>query len=695
MATGTQIHGKVQFFDLNGNCLSGGKVYVYAAGTTTNKTSYTIPACTGGSENTQPVILDSRGEANIYVLGDCKIKVQDFTSADVYTLDNVQDINATITAKGVEILATLAASSGSSLVGYLPAGTGGVASTVQAQLRKAIMADGYATVAQADAIAFAAGADLIFPPGSYTTSASTISSNCRFSGGVLTPSVALTFTGLVTAPRYQIFGGSIGITLTGNDKIYPEWFGVIPNDGGTTNKEAQNKRMMNCVQASAGHLVFGDGTYYMRDLLVDGSNVEISGQGRSTILRNARTYWGSSTRFGNFMGVYSPNMDADPTGLLGNLTWTVTSQQKNVKLHDFDVYWDDGGVDLSMNGLAILGYDNVQATNVHINMHGANRAYYIGGGSIDMKTENITLQFCKSFECTTGAFVSEGLTPTNTGVVLRNITIENCVFNVTSALANSSGLYHHGSSSTGITAGRITFSNNVVYGGKCGVLTTAPGGTSRLQCFLTVENNYFSAFTEQGIHIYLKRARIANNTFDTTVLNFVALQLAAILMYSTASGGSQMYDIEGNTFKNLSGTGTVIGIHINCIAGSTHNIVGNRFVYENATAPQYDIFYSDAVGVAGDVMLSGNSFYSTGAANVRGTTTNDSYYYNDDGTNSNIYLYSEITKFVRSAAPTETTRRWRRGETVAYYLAGAGAGSQIGWVCVASGSPGTWRTFVG
>jgi hypothetical protein len=150
MATGTQIHGKVQFFDLNGNCLSGGKVYVYAAGTTTNKTSYTIPACTGGSENTQPVNLDSRGEANIYVLGDCKIKVQDFTSADVYTLDNVQDINATITAtitaKGVEILATLAAPNGSNLSGYLPAGTGGVATTVQWKLRESVSVKDFGAV---------------------------------------------------------------------------------------------------------------------------------------------------------------------------------------------------------------------------------------------------------------------------------------------------------------------------------------------------------------------------------------------------------------------------------------------------------------------------------------------------------------------------------------------------------------------
>ena len=48
-----------QFFDNNGNPLSGGKLYTYAAGTTTPKTTYT--SITGLTAHTNPIVLDSAG----------------------------------------------------------------------------------------------------------------------------------------------------------------------------------------------------------------------------------------------------------------------------------------------------------------------------------------------------------------------------------------------------------------------------------------------------------------------------------------------------------------------------------------------------------------------------------------------------------------------------------------------------------
>jgi len=46
---------KQQFLDANGNPLSGGKVYTYAAGTTTPLVTYTDES--GTTPNTNPVIL--------------------------------------------------------------------------------------------------------------------------------------------------------------------------------------------------------------------------------------------------------------------------------------------------------------------------------------------------------------------------------------------------------------------------------------------------------------------------------------------------------------------------------------------------------------------------------------------------------------------------------------------------------------
>ena len=54
---------KAQFIDAAGVPLAGGLLYTYAAGTTTPQTTYTDS--TGATANSNPIVLDSRGEANI------------------------------------------------------------------------------------------------------------------------------------------------------------------------------------------------------------------------------------------------------------------------------------------------------------------------------------------------------------------------------------------------------------------------------------------------------------------------------------------------------------------------------------------------------------------------------------------------------------------------------------------------------
>jgi hypothetical protein len=56
---------KLQFFGTDGLPLVGGKLYTYAAGTTTPIATYTDN--TQASLNTNPVILDSAGQANVWL----------------------------------------------------------------------------------------------------------------------------------------------------------------------------------------------------------------------------------------------------------------------------------------------------------------------------------------------------------------------------------------------------------------------------------------------------------------------------------------------------------------------------------------------------------------------------------------------------------------------------------------------------
>ena len=80
-----------QFFDNNGNVLTGGKLYTYAAGTTTPLASYTTSA--GNTAHTNPIILDAAGRVpggEIW-LSSARYKFALYTSVNVLiaTYDNI------------------------------------------------------------------------------------------------------------------------------------------------------------------------------------------------------------------------------------------------------------------------------------------------------------------------------------------------------------------------------------------------------------------------------------------------------------------------------------------------------------------------------------------------------------------------------------------------------------------------------
>jgi hypothetical protein len=116
----------MQFFDANGNPLVGGKLYTYAAGTTTPQATYTD--YTGGTANTNPVIFNSRGEAAVWC-GNSRyyMVLKDANDNLIWTADNVNGANG-------PTLALLAASNGATLIGYTPSDTN-VPETVNSRLQ--------------------------------------------------------------------------------------------------------------------------------------------------------------------------------------------------------------------------------------------------------------------------------------------------------------------------------------------------------------------------------------------------------------------------------------------------------------------------------------------------------------------------------------------------------------------------------
>ena len=143
-----------QFFDNNGNPLLGGKIFTYLAGTTTPVTTYTTSV--GNIAHTNPIILDSAGRVpsggEIWLTTAQSYKFILKTSADVLigTYDNIPAINDVNAADIV----------------YTPAGTGAVATTVQAKLRQYVSLPDYTSLRNA----LATGKQVLIPESTSTIS---------------------------------------------------------------------------------------------------------------------------------------------------------------------------------------------------------------------------------------------------------------------------------------------------------------------------------------------------------------------------------------------------------------------------------------------------------------------------------------------------------------------------------------------
>ena len=86
----------MQFFTANGAPLVGGLLYTYAAGTTTPQSTYTDS--TGNTANANPVVMNSRGEAAVWLASSLYYMVlKDSTGAQIWTADNVGSLSAGVT----------------------------------------------------------------------------------------------------------------------------------------------------------------------------------------------------------------------------------------------------------------------------------------------------------------------------------------------------------------------------------------------------------------------------------------------------------------------------------------------------------------------------------------------------------------------------------------------------------------------
>ena len=237
-----------QFFTNNGVILSGGKLYSYAAGTTTPAVTYT--SVSGVTNNTNPIILDSAGRVpnsgeiwldngNTY-----KFVLKDSSDVLIATYDNIAGINDSTELLAYE--AALAASSGSSLVGFIQAGTGPVATTVQAKLRETVSvldfgADTTGVISSSTAFSNAnsSGNQIVIPKGTYLLSTSvtfTVPVIMEYGAIITIPtSITLAFNSGFSAGVHQCFNTTGTGIVTFNPQYtaegFAEWWGAAGGSG--------------------------------------------------------------------------------------------------------------------------------------------------------------------------------------------------------------------------------------------------------------------------------------------------------------------------------------------------------------------------------------------------------------------------------------------------------------------------------
>ena len=86
---------KTAFVDAAGEPLVGGLLYTYIAGTSTLQATYTDS--TAATANTNPIVLDSRGEANVWLGGAIyKFVLKDADDALIWTVDNISAPTAAV-----------------------------------------------------------------------------------------------------------------------------------------------------------------------------------------------------------------------------------------------------------------------------------------------------------------------------------------------------------------------------------------------------------------------------------------------------------------------------------------------------------------------------------------------------------------------------------------------------------------------
>ena len=627
---------KLQFFDANGNPLSGGKLYTYAAGTTTPLATYTDSS--GATPNANPVILNSRGEASVWLgANNYKFKLSTSTDVEVWTVDDIASYN-------YEVLQSLAASGGSSLIGFLQSGSGAVSRTVQSKLRDvfnvkdfgAVGNDTNETSVLINALAAASGNILTFEPGK----------TYRATSSLVVPANT----------TIELNGSTLKFVTTGATKNLDLRSGAIVRNGKVKNSGSSF--------AGSGDYQcpiiigeYGSGIGYNNIILEnltietacpDGNGIMVTGESYDVSIRNIDfpdsaymmipilLHWGGANAPSS--GTFHPHNISIENINVGAMTYATAS---------------DAG-QILVSGCYNVNIKNVDIKDAHtagLYIYSGDYGFYYANAAIKeaantgITVKNFCVQTSDKYGC-----VIRGDAPMAPGVPIYKIPalIEN--LQILSAVDNGVELKY---------AQDTKFVNCLVANAANGIVSD----TANCQR-IYILGGVFRNCTDDGI--FLK-----NNAIDCVVNGAHCYANGYAGMETTATNTRILNCTFGSASESTQDFGVRIG------PSSIGDVLENN-VCLGATNVAFSLANGTSYGAVSSFINNVGPSASTGTGGLLQVP----FAVLGAGNTAKKWMYG-------TAIPASGT--WQVGDTI--WNTAPTAGGFIGWVCTTAGTPGTWKTF--
>lgn len=386
MAGTVLLAGKNQFFDDAGAPLAGGKLYTYVVGTSTPKSAYSNHA--GTTPRTNPIILDARGEAEIYWVGSYDVTLK--TSADV-TVWGPVTIDQPETAGAAAALEAALVDASTAGLGDAKIGQSAVYAIISGDLIR------YSSIAAAVSGVGSNPCEIV------------VRTSQTLTGNVTLPSTAtlrvenraqITTTGYtLTAPRFQCgrvqcFAGTGAVVLgtSGINEVMCEWWGAVGD--ATTDSGPAIAAAMTCATLSADsgrgfRVTLGSGDFRTSVAISIPNATVFEGAGRQHTVLRPTTGTSATTVItdkGNASKIFLKNMRVEARAESNivsviKLGYGATAPYAQAELYNLYVTWSYAGGPAAAAGTRCIDITTNVATLTEIEAGYAARTFNEGANS--------------------------------------------------------------------------------------------------------------------------------------------------------------------------------------------------------------------------------------------------------------------------------------------------------------------------